>query len=209
MQISFSLLSASPRQDWLEVPARLASRAYGVGRVQVRELSALDFDALWSALVISERLRVETRQAADAARTDAALQSAHDQAKQREREAQDAIVAACVVGHDESTFRCDLPRGATHADVSALLSLVGYGSADIQEALSRGIAEKRFTSGAEVAHFYRRCQPDGVFLTTLLLMIYRFQQGELLSAEHFWKDLPSEKNGAAVLPKQRAVEGTA
>lgn len=191
MKIPFSLLSDKPREQVLIVPAHPKDPSFGVGRVKVRELSSLAFDNLWSELVIAERLCIEASRKVTQNRLDLEAQVELNQAKQDFRGAQDCIIDACVVGHHSASFCAEVPKvGPEDPDYQGVITVLcgaGYSEEEAQEACKYGIAEKKFSGGKDAARFYRLCQPDEIFLSTLLLFIYRFQRGELLSASEIWK----------------------
>lgn len=197
MRIPFSLLSSAPRQEWLSVPASREDRSLGVGRVLARELPSMVFESLWGDLVAAEAA-VREQQEANSNTTPALLQ-----AREAERAAIYRFVQSQVIAHDPSTFEATLPEALTKEEGAALVSALvdaGFSEEEGREALERGKVCKPFepeefcfddlrwqACSLRTVRFYERCQPDRQFLMRLLGMLYRFQCGELISAERVWE----------------------
>lgn len=188
MRIPLNLLSTQLREDWVDVPASLEDRSLGVGRVKLQEVPGDVFEELWSKLIRAEEEVARLKEAK-------ADESKIAKAKAEKKATYYAVVKACVVDHDANTFESLVPQvepsSKAGIQVLAFLAGLGYSHEEGLRALSLGKATKPFKAegkGAseDMALFYDRCQPDGRFLITLLRVIKRFQDCDLLTAEMLW-----------------------
>lgn len=191
MKIPFSLLSGKSREETLLIPADPKDPSKGIGKVRAREIPPIELDDLWSRLIVAERRRSEAKQAAEKDRLNLELLKEFTLRKTEERAIQEEVIGACVVGHDSSSFRCEVPKvepsDPTYQGILTILAGVGYSEQESIEACKTGTAEKRFLGISDACHFYRLCQPDGIFLDLLLFYILRFQRGEIADPVKIWK----------------------
>lgn len=183
MKISLNLLSTALRKEWMEVPAHPLLRSRGVGRVKVQEIAGDVFDELWDDVILTERevLKLEEQ----TSRSKEELR----RARQAKKAARAAMVEACVIDHDAESFASEVPKvKPTSPQGKALierLTQLGFTTSEATTALEVGEARKPF-SKAECAHFYERCQPDGLFMESLLVFIKRFQECDDFTPERYW-----------------------
>jgi hypothetical protein len=154
------------------------------------------FDSLWTELLAAERSSKDLAKEGG---------QAFLQAREKERECAARFVRASVIDHDAASFEAQVPifapGTAGYAHVLSILEQIGYGHEEVVLAAASGVAHRQFVaeefifspslkwSGAsqDTIRFYERCQPDRAFLTRLIVSIFRFQAGEILTPAHFWR----------------------
>jgi len=195
LKISLNLLSTALRKEWVEVPAHPTKRELGIGRVKIQEIPGDQFDELYEAVSVTE---TEVKRLDD--ETPHNMKALRD-AKRAMREARAALLEACVIDHDPSTFAAEVPTldpsSREGEEIVAILLERGFALEEAQQALSTGLAKKAFKR-AECAAFYERCQPDNWFAANLIRFIKRFHNCDTMTAERYWA-----LNGAAPFPSPK------
>jgi hypothetical protein len=186
------LLSDQERRQTISVPASLSDRSLGTARVDLTELPRVDADRLASAVAdLTERLAQARRDGQSRAQT----------APLREdlRQAEDALIAATVVGHRPGDFAAAVPAD-TPLDLLAAL-LPEYSEEELAEGQRSGVLCRQFTpcvwrdsagkerrgAAREMMRFYRQIQPGEQFAAVLLVACLRWHRGEDCDAETLWR----------------------
>ncbi len=197
LKITLDLLAPGVRTTWLSIPVNPFQPEAGWARVKVTELPKKKWDELWATLQQAERGEAETFK-------NKATPTEISNTKAAVREAQHAILKACVVSHDETDFKIDVPitepEHHTYPGLMAELLKAGLHEEAAIAALHNGFAFTPFVSDKGglsdiTLELYERLSPDRAFVSMLLTSIQRFQATETLSAAHFWRlaKVPEER----------------